>query len=152
MAKRGSAELSISQLETILAERQARLKELMDERDKAQTHLSSINAEIAVLSGTRSGTGRRRGRPPGSGKRRPAVNGAARGRKRPRNESSLVQTLEKVLGEAGKPLGVGEIVDAVLASGYKSSSPTFRAIVNQTLIKEKKRFASAGRGVYQLKK
>lgn len=154
MAKRGSLDLSISQLETILAQRQARYKELTASRDKVQKQLAAIDAEIAVLSGTRGGSagsgqtpnGKRRGRPPGS------VNKAtAAGRTRPKNESSLVETLAKVLGD-GKPLAVGEIVKGVLASGYKSSSPKFRAIVNQTLIKDKKQFASAGRGVYQLKK
>ena len=48
---------------------------------------------------------------------------------------------------------VGDIADAVLATGYRSNSVNFRAIINQTLIKERKRFASAGeRGMYQLKK
>jgi hypothetical protein len=41
----------------------------------------------------------------------------------------------------------------VQAGGYRSSSDHFRAIVNQTLIKERKRFSPSGeRGVYQLKK
>ena len=35
---------------------------------------------------------------------------------------------------------VGDITDAVLATGYRSNSDNFRAIVNQTLIKERKRF------------
>jgi len=39
----------------------------------------------------------------------------------------------------------------VLAGGYRSTSPQFKAIVNQTLIKEK-RFVSAARGIYRLKK
>ena len=48
---------------------------------------------------------------------------------------------------------VGVITEAVLATGYRSSSDNFRAIINQTLIKEKKRFISTGaRGEYQIKK
>jgi hypothetical protein len=54
--------------------------------------------------------------------------------RRGRNEMSLVATLEQ-----------GTIVEAVKAQGYRSNSANFRAIVNQTLIKEKQ-FSSAGRG------
>jgi hypothetical protein len=63
---------------------------------------------------------------------------------------SLVATLESVLA-SGKPMSVGDIVESVQKQGYRSGSANFRAIVNQTLIKEKQ-FSSAGRGVYQLKK
>ena len=53
--------------------------------------------------------------------------------------------------KSSKPMSVGDILDAVLKSGYRTSSANFRGIVNQTLIKEK-RFGSAGRGLYQMKK
>ena len=43
-------------------------------------------------------------------------------------------------------------MEAVKANGYRSSSDNFRGIVNQTLIKEKKRFTAPSRGLYQLKK
>ena len=42
-------------------------------------------------------------------------------------------------------------LDAVLKTGYRTNSANPKGIVNQALIKEK-RFAQAGRGVYQLKK
>jgi hypothetical protein len=42
--------------------------------------------------------------------------------------------------------------DAVLATGYRSSSDNFRGIVNQMLIKDRKRFAQVERGIYQLNK
>ena len=51
----------------------------------------------------------------------------------------------------GKAMRVGEIVEAVQAGGYRSNSANFRGIVNQTLIKERKRFAAADRGLYQLR-
>jgi hypothetical protein len=49
---------------------------------------------------------------------------------------------------------IADITDAVLATGYSTSSGSFRAIVNQTLIKERKRFGPVDgeRGTYQLKK
>jgi hypothetical protein len=44
---------------------------------------------------------------------------------------SLVATLESVLAP-GKPMSVGEIVEAVQKRGYQSNSANFRGIVNQT--------------------
>jgi len=57
-----------------------------------------------------------------------------------------------VLGESNKPMSVSDIVEGVLATGYRSTSPKFRGIVNMTLIKERRRFANAGRGMYTLVK
>jgi hypothetical protein len=71
---------------------------------------------------------------------------------RVRNEKSLTALMGEILGKAGKPMPVGDIVAKVQAAGYRSNSANFRGIVNQTLIKERKQFASAGRGLYQLKK
>ena len=51
----------------------------------------------------------------------------------------------------GKPMRVGEILEAVSATGYRSNSANFRGIINQTLIKERKRFNQAERGTYALK-
>jgi hypothetical protein len=59
--------------------------------------------------------------------------------------------MESALRSAGRPLSVGDILQKVHAAGYRSNSANFRALINQTLIKEK-RFVSAGRGIYQLKK
>ena len=55
------------------------------------------------------------------------------------------------LRSSGKAMRVGEIVDAVTSTGYRSNSANFRGIVNQTLIKERKRFGQADRGLYELK-
>lgn len=49
-----------------------------------------------------------------------------------------------------KGVTVGDAMDAVLASGYKTTSKGFRSIVNQTLIKDKQ-FKNVGRGKYALK-
>lgn len=130
---RGKTVLSISDLERMLNERRSMLDTLMKQRNE-------IDREIQRLGGNGA---RRRGRPPGSG-------GGGGGGKRVHNELSLAAAIESVL-KKGETMGVGEIVDAVKASGYRSSSANFRGIVNQTLIKERKRFASPSRGMYQLK-
>ena len=59
--------------------------------------------------------------------------------------------MEELLSKSGKPMQVGDILQKVEDAGYHSRSANFRGIVNQTLIKDK-RFTSAGRGLYQLKK
>ena len=130
--------LSIAKLELFLRSSREKLQSLQKERDKTVKALAAIDSKIAALTGGAAGAG-------GAGR---AVRG---GGGRARNPKSLTAVLADVLAN-GKPLSVGDIVDGVLATGYQSTSPNFRGIVNQTLIKEKKQFASAGRGLYQLKK
>src|SRR5579862_2546001 len=122
--------MNIADLERILSERKSAATRLTKQRKDIQKKLDAIDRKLDKLgaSGRRTAGGRAR------------------------NEKSLPETLAEVLSN-GKPMKVGAIADAVLATGYRSSSPNFRAIVNQTLIKERKRFAPSGeRGTYQLKK
>jgi len=77
-----------------------------------------------------------------------AVAGRARlaaRRKRPKNSMSLEEALAKVL--KGRTLGVTEASGAVRKAGYRTTSPNFRTIVNQTLIKSRK-FRKVSRGKY----
>jgi hypothetical protein len=124
--------LTIAELEHMLDSRRRKVARLQKERAKLQRKLNDLDGRIRVLSGA----------------------GGARlgGGGRAQNAQSLVATLESVLKNAGKPLRVGEILQKVEAAGYRSTSANFRALLNQTLIKERKHFASAGRGLYQLKK
>ena len=111
--------------------------ELQRERNKLMQRLDALDRKLGALAGA---GGRFRNGSSGGG-----------GGGRARNPKSLVASMEAVLSRASKPMSVGDIMDGVRAAGYRSSSANFRGIVNQTLIKEK-RFASAGRGIYQLKK
>lgn len=129
--------LSIAQLESILQGRISELGQLQKQHAKLSAELSAVEKKISELGGKAS-----RGR----GK---SVSVTAGGRAR--NEKSLVATLEEVLGASSSPMRVGDIVDAVLKTGYQTGSDNFRGIVNQTLIKERKRFTSAGRGLYVAK-
>jgi hypothetical protein len=123
--------MTIAQLEGLLSSRRNRLNTLTRQRRRAQRKLDAIDRQIASLNGRGMG---------GNG-----MGGRAR------NSQSLSATMESILQRSGKPMKVGDIVDAVLRTGYRTTSDNFRSIVNQTLIKEKG-FSSAGRGVYQLKK
>ena len=134
MARRSYGDgMSIAQLENLLAGRRAELNQKQREHSKLMSKLQQLEFDIRRLGGT-------------PGKRgRGGVGGT-----RARTEKSLLETLEDVL-KGGKPMKVGDIADAAQKSGYRSNSANFRSIVNQTLIKDK-RFGSAGRGLYQLKK
>jgi hypothetical protein len=124
-------QLSIAQLEALLEKHRAKVSELSREREKLQGKLDSLDAEIAALGGS-------------------GAVSSGRG-KRAKNDKSLSETLVEVLTAHGSPMKVANIVDAVTLSGYKSSSPQFRSIVNQALIKDK-RFHNTGRGFYEFKK
>lgn len=121
--------LSLADLQSIIDMRRVELTRLRKQRTELQRKLDGLDRQIGKIEGS----------------------GRAGGGGRARNAKSLTESLEEVLRASGKPMSVGDIVDAVQASGYRSSSDNFRGIVNQTLIKDK-RFTAAERGVYQLKK
>ncbi|MCA9310162.1 MAG: hypothetical protein KDA21_03095, partial [Phycisphaerales bacterium] len=93
-------------------------------------------AELAALGIAASGASRRG--------RRAAVGV----RRRHRNDANLEESLAKVL--KGKTMGVTEVAQAVQAAGYKTTSPNFRTIVNQALLKDE-RFERVSRGRYTVK-
>lgn len=125
--------LTIADLERIIERRRSQVSELTRERDRIQRQLDAIDGKIRELAG--------KGGAEGTGRRRRAVNG-----------KSLITTLEEVLEKSGRPMKVGEILDAVLKTGYQSHASNFRGLLNQTLIRERKRFANTDRATYQLKK
>jgi septal ring factor EnvC (AmiA/AmiB activator) len=127
---------NIAQLERILNDRRSEVSRLERQRAELQRKLDGLDRHIVKLNGGLRGM---RGRL-----------GAAGGGGRARNARSLVETLEEVMRANGKPMRVGDIVDAVTATGYRSNSANFRGIINQTLIKDK-RFGQVERGVYELK-
>lgn len=129
MARKSTeTELTIAELQRLLNVRQRELNGLMNKRQRLQAKLDELDKQIAGLGSN-------------------GVTGGGRAR----NATSLIGALESVLRDAGGPLKVGDIVNNVLKTGYQSTSANFRGIVNQTLIKDK-RFQSAGRGMYQMKK
>jgi hypothetical protein len=133
---RSSNHLTIAQIESMLNSRRAQLAKLTKDRANLQKHLDSVNAKIKQLSGGAAVKGGL------------SLNAAGRAR----NSASLISMMTSQLQKAGKPLSVSDILQGVQSAGYRSTSPNFRGIVNQTLIKERKRFSNVGRGMYQLKK
>lgn len=135
MAQFRAGGFTIMQLEAMLNSRRSQLDGLGRERARILKQLASVDERIRKLGGNIKGG---------------TLSLTAGGRAR--NAKSLVGTMMDVLAKAGGPLSVGDIVDAVKATGYQSNSANFRAIINQTLIKERKRFTNTGRAMYALKK
>ena len=126
------ANLSMADLEQALNSRRKQVNKLLRKRVKAQKTVDKLNAEIEKLAGN------------------VALNG--RGGGRVSNDRPLPDYIEDALAKNGKPMKVGEIVAAVQAAGYRSKSQQFKNIVNQMLIKERKRFQNIDRGLYGLAK
>jgi hypothetical protein len=131
------ASLSIAQLERALRDKRSEVGKLLKQRANVLKKLNAIDRKIERAGGSIVG---------GMG----GGGGGGGGGGRVRNAQSLNDTIEAVLKSAGKALSVGDILDGVHRSGYRSNSANFRGIINQTLIKDK-RFGQVQRGVYDLK-
>lgn len=121
--------LSLDALKAEFTKRQRALERLMQTRQRLIDKIVEIDAEIHSHGG-RVSTG---------------ASGVIGLRKRPRNELNLVDALAKVL--KGRTLSVTEAAEAVQRAGYQTTSPNFRTIVNQTLIKSNQ-FKKHSRGRY----
>lgn len=137
MAKRTINKLSTDELQAELARRERAAQRLATKREKLLAQVAEIDTELASWGYEAVGGARSRSAAAGGG------------RKRPRNEMNLVDTLAKAL--KGKTMGVTEAAEAAQKLGYRSSSANFRNIVNQTLLKHDKVFRKVGRGQYTAK-
>ena len=129
--------VSTAEIQREMERRERSLGRLQTKRDAIAAQLEDVEAEIATLSGAKRGPGR------------PRKKAGKTTRKRPRNKSSLVESLKKTLRR--KTMSVTEAVKAVRKAGYKTSSENFRAIVNQTLLGKKGEFKRVARGQYTAK-
>jgi hypothetical protein len=133
MARTSSlAKLSMTELQHEIARRSKSVGTLERRRDRLLKKLADLDAQIAANGGAAGGRG---------GWSRPG--GGAR--TRARNESNLLEALQTTL--KGKTMSVTDAADAVQKAGYTTTSPNFRTIVNQTLLK-KKFFKRVERGIY----
>ncbi len=119
------AGLSVAELQRELRRRHGRVGALQRRREKLVNKLREIEAKLAEAGGLGAG-----------------------GRVRFKNEKNLVEALAEVL--KGKTMSVTEVSEAVQKAGYRTSSPSFRTIVNQTLINSGK-FSRVERGQYTAK-
>ncbi len=138
MARRQARGLSIASLQAAIRRHERlinrHLKKLVRKRDSLASALAEVESEIGRAGGRlRVGRG---------------LASLGVGRRRPRNDSNLADALAKTLKNA--TMSVTEVSEAVQKRGYRTTSPNFRTIVNQTLIKDS-RFKRVGRGQYTAK-
>ncbi len=150
--RRGSGSLkalSTSALQAELHRRRGALDRLERKRNSLAATLARLDAEIERIAGVP--TAARGMTVVHSGGRRAArgVTKAGAPRKRPKNDSNLVEALKALL--TGKTMSVTQASAEVQKAGYKTSSANFRTIVNQTLIREKNTFKKVSRGQYTSK-
>ena len=137
--RRSTGAIRDASIDALRDEIKRRIETLETRRQELLTELDSVESEIAVAAGSLGGNGYVRPRSASRG----------RTRRRPRNELNLVESLQKVL--KGTTMSVTEMAGAVQRAGYKTTSPNFRTIVNQTLIKNPKLFKRVSRGRYTAK-
>ena len=129
MAKRTLTKVPTDDLAAELKRRTASVRTLERKRDKLAQQLADIEAEIIALGGA-------------GGSKNMSI------RRRPRNEMNLEEALTKLL--RNKTLSVTDIAEEVQKAGYRTTSPNFRTIVNQTLINSPA-FKRVSRGKYTVK-
>jgi hypothetical protein len=129
--------VTVAELRKEIVRRQNGLAKLVAKRDELTCRIAELES-LGIVAKPAAKRGRRRGRPRG---RKPG---------RAPQAGSLVSLLVDALGAKGK-LSVAEAVDAILATGYKSKSKSFKLIVNQALAKNR-RFKRVGKGVYALRR
>lgn len=129
MAKRTLNKVPTDDLAAELKRRNKTVKTLERKRDKLAQQLADIDAEIIALGGD-------------------GVASRAGVRRRPRNEMNLEESLIKLL--KNKTMSVTDTAENVQKAGYRTTSPNFRTIVNQTLINSPA-FKRVSRGKYTVK-
>ncbi|WP_171184588.1 hypothetical protein [Alienimonas chondri] len=145
------SELSIEELKRELEQREGALSGLYEERDELESKLKEVNEQIAA-GGTKGDAKseapkKRRGRPPGS-KNKPKAASAAKpsaGRKRPKNDKPLPAVLADVLTGKSSGMSLDDIHEAVVDTGYKTSSKNFKNVIYQNLY-NKDEFTKSGDG------
>ncbi len=120
--------MSFGELQAELQRRERGIRKLERRREKLLDELAKIDSELGAVG---------------------ALGASGRIRRRPRNEMNLVDSLAEVLN--GKTMSVTEVTQAVQKAGYITTAANFRTIVNQALIREKKKFKKVARGQYTAK-
>ncbi|MEM9166892.1 MAG: hypothetical protein AAGB48_07680 [Planctomycetota bacterium] len=121
--------ISDEALRAELSRRQRQSTTLLRKRDRLRAQLDAVEAELRANGASLAGLGS--------------------GRRRPSNAMTLVDAMHSVLD--GKEFSVTDLALEVQRSGYNTTSPNFRTIVNQTLIKNPKLFKRVARGTYTAK-
>lgn len=127
MADYELSNVSIDELQMEIQRRQRGYQKLLRRRDRLMAELNEVENEIRRQSNALN------------------IAAAPNGSMARRNSQSLPDALMEALGDS--TMSIPDLTEAVQRNGYRSTSPNFRSIVNQTLLKDS-RFKRVGRGEY----
>ena len=141
MAKKAK-EFSVAELERLLTGKKTELENLLKKREQLAKEMASVVDQIRDVQGP-SGTaipasdalmlnGSVPDAAPAAPKRgRPAVR--RKGALRPQNDRSLREVVTELLTTNRKGMGLHELSESVLATGYKTNSTNFKNTLYQCL-------------------
>lgn len=150
MAKSKLAGVSIDALQAEIERRRRAMSTIVTRRNQLIAEIAKLDAMLSaagISPADVSGTGRSAGGPRKAKAGRVGRDGRRIGG-RAKNSQSLADALLALLKD--RTMSVVDMVKKVQEAGYKTTSPNFRTIVNQTLIKDN-RFKRVGRGEYTAK-
>jgi chromosome segregation ATPase len=127
-----NAEPTLGELEQLLERKKRRLSTLHRKRDQIERRLQTVQAKISRIQG--------------APERARAVKSASR----PKNERTLKDVVTELLGKSKKGLGLHELSEKVLATGYKTSSTNFKNTLYQTLYHHDRIQLNRDTGLYSL--
>lgn len=130
-----SEELTVAELERILARRKQELATLLDKREQLQKELDDVTHRILDLQG---------------GTTIPKASGAPRVSTRGRNAVSLRHTVIRLLDQHKEGYSLADLSDRIIESGYKTSSKNFRNVLYQCLYNTPQVFHDSKTGTYRL--
>ncbi|RPI90546.1 MAG: hypothetical protein EHM42_01210 [Planctomycetaceae bacterium] len=112
-------DMTVAQLERVLEKKRTRLEKLVTQRSKLQKKLALVEGKISTVGGVQ--------------KERVVRKRRGKGRKRLKNEKTLIQTVLDILAENKKGLTIKDLSAKILESGYKSSSANFQNTLYQCI-------------------
>ena len=145
--------INVAELEKMLDQRKSLVQELGKKREALHKQLAEIEEQLTAIVGGQAmsavkGTGARRGRPPGSGNKKPR--GSKKRGSRPKNERSLRDVISDILGKSKKGLTLEELVPKVVEAGYKSNSTNFSNMIYQNIYNSEGIAKDPSTGCYSL--
>ena len=138
MATRKGADLSIAQLEALLAEKKGRVSALAHKRRALQAELNSIDKELNSLQEKASTAGRRK-------------QNTRDNRKRQKNSEPLAAVINRILEKKSGGLRLDDLTAQVISSGYKSNAKNFTNVVYQCVYNSAVVFRDKQTGTFRLK-
>ncbi len=120
---------SVSDLEKMLEDTRAELSNLESRKKQLEAELADVDSRITVLNGTGTPSAPKRATKKRTKKVAKRAKAAGAGGKRVKNQQSLRKVILGILPKGGKGMSLDEVMNAVLASGYRSNATDFRQVV-----------------------